>query len=98
MTIECVQCIFRRSCGQSIKECREHHGGKLDESISELKNVTSLLNHFPFNTKVFVYTSCDELIFNDIKGRLSQCTDSWKRKLVNEWEVDEDGVHIWIGD
>lgn len=98
MLVECKQCVFRRSCGQSIKECRENHGGELDESIPKLENVTSFLSHFPFNTIVFVYTSCDELIFNNTKGKLSQRTDSWKRKSVNEWEVGEDGVHIWIGD
>ena len=93
MAIECVQCIFRRSCGQSIKECREHHGGKAEENST---NVTSLLQHFPFNTQVFVYAYDNKLIFNGIKGQVSQCTESWKRQPVNEWEVNEEGIHIWI--
>jgi len=38
------------------------------------------------------------MLLKRIEGEYDEDTDSWERKLVNEWEVGEDGVHIWIGD
>lgn len=60
------------------------------------ENVTQLLRHFPFNTHVIVYSLDNNLVFTGVKGRLSQHTESWKRLPVKEWEVDTDGVQIWI--
>lgn len=30
MMVECNMCVYRHSCGKSVHECRDNHGGELD--------------------------------------------------------------------
>lgn len=60
--VDCNECVYNRSCCQTTKECREHHGGKRDPQLPAKDTVTMKVSQLKELLRVIEEEGTDDAI------------------------------------